>query len=61
MSKEYSASEAAALLGVHRSRVHALRKAGRLKGRKTPLGYLYTLADLKPVRERRNGRPPKST
>jgi excisionase family DNA binding protein len=52
--------QAADKLGVHRSRVHALIKAGRLPAQKFGNVYMIRAADLKLVEERKIGRPPKA-
>ena len=52
--------QAAEKLGVHRSRVHALIKAGRLPAEKVGIQYLIKASDLKLVEERKTGRPPKT-
>jgi excisionase family DNA binding protein len=52
--------QAADKLGVHRSRVHALIKAGRLPAQKFGNVYMIKEADLKLVEERKTGRPPKA-
>lgn len=54
-----SVSEAAERLGVHRTRVHALIKAGRLPARRVGSVYLIEEKDLKMVEDRKPGRPPK--
>lgn len=52
-------TQAADKLGVHRTRVHALIKAGRLPATKVGVQYLIKASDLKLVEERKTGRPPK--
>lgn len=47
-------------LGVHRSRVHALIKAGRLPAQKFGNVYMIKDTDLRLVEERKVGRPPKA-
>jgi excisionase family DNA binding protein len=51
--------QAADHLGVHRSRVHALIKTGRLPAQKFGAVYMIQGADLKLVADRKPGRPPK--
>jgi len=52
--------KAAEKLGVHRSRVHALIKAGRLPAEKFGNVYMIKDSDLKFVEDRHPGRPPKN-
>lgn len=49
--------QAAERLGVHRSRVHALIKAGRLPAEKFGNVYVIKESDLKLVEDRKPGRP----
>jgi len=51
--------QAADKLGVHRSRVHALIKTGRLPAQKFGNVYMIREADLKLVESRKPGRPYK--
>ncbi len=52
-------AEAAARLGVHRTRVNVLIKEGRLPAQRYGRAYLIDEKDLKLVEERTVGRPPK--
>jgi excisionase family DNA binding protein len=49
--------QAAAKLGVHRTRVNALIRAGRLPAQKMGRDYLIKPADLAKVKDRKPGRP----
>ena len=52
-------AEAAARLGVHRTRVNVLIKEGRLPAQRYGRAYLIDEKDLKLVEVRPVGRPPK--
>lgn len=52
-------AEAAAQLGVHRTRVHVLIHEGRLPAERFGRAYMIKESDLKLVEDRKPGRPPK--
>ena len=52
-------AEVAERLGVHRSRVQVLIKEGRLPAQRFGKVYLVDESDLKLVKDRKPGRPPK--
>lgn len=59
-SKTISVTDAAAVLGVGRSRVLALIKAGRLPAVKVSTIWTIQEKDLEKVKVRKPGRPPKT-
>lgn len=59
LAKLLTVTEAAARLGVHRSRIQQLIEAGRLKAEKLGPVYMIMESDLKAVRFRPVGRPRK--
>lgn len=58
--KLITVSQAADALSLHRTRVHALIKAGRLPAIRTGSVLLIREADLALVADRKPGRPPKA-
>jgi excisionase family DNA binding protein len=58
--KLISAAEAAEKLGVHITRVQVLIREGRLPAQKVGGSYVINEVDLKLVKDRKPGRPPKS-
>jgi excisionase family DNA binding protein len=59
--KLISAAEAAEKLGVHITRVQVLIREGRLPAQKVGGSYVINDSDLKLVKDRKPGRPPKQT
>jgi excisionase family DNA binding protein len=57
--KLISAAEAAEKLGVHITRVQVLIREGRLPAQKVGGSYVINDSDLKLVKDRKPGRPPK--
>jgi excisionase family DNA binding protein len=57
--KLLTTAQVAEQLGVHRTRVNVLIKAGRLPAQRFGRAYLIQEKDLQLVSERRVGRPPK--
>jgi excisionase family DNA binding protein len=57
--KLLTTAEAAERLGVHRTRIHALIRDGRLPAEKMGRDYFIKESDLKLVSERKPGRPSK--
>jgi excisionase family DNA binding protein len=58
--KLISAAEAAGRLGVHITRVQVLIREGRLPAQKVGGSYVINESDLKLVKDRKPGRPPKA-
>jgi excisionase family DNA binding protein len=58
--KLLTTKEVAGRLGVSVRRVHALIQAERLAAEKFGRDYMIKEEDLKPVQDRKPGRPPKS-
>jgi excisionase family DNA binding protein len=58
--KLISAAEAAGKLGVHITRVQVLIREGRLPAQKVGGSYVINERDLKLVKDRKPGRPPKA-
>ena len=54
-----SVKQAAEILGVNRQRVQQLIESERLPAQKVGAYYVIEESDLKFVKERKNGRPPK--
>lgn len=57
--KLISAAEAAEKLGIHITRVQVLIREGRLPAQKVGGSYVINEVDLKLVKDRKPGRPPK--
>lgn len=57
--KLISAAEAAEKLGIHITRVQVLIREGRLPAQKVGGSYVINESDLKLVKDRKPGRPPK--
>lgn len=57
--KLISAAEAAEKLGIHITRVQVLVREGRLPAQKVGGSYVINESDLKLVKDRKPGRPPK--
>ena len=60
MATPLTVQQAAAKLGIGRSRVQQLIQAGRLPAQKVGIQYLIDAADLAKVKERKPGRPPSA-
>lgn len=58
--KLISAAEAAEKLGIHITRVQVLIREGRLPAQKVGGSYVINDGDLKLVKDRKPGRPPKA-
>lgn len=59
--KLISAAEAAGKLGVHITRVQVLIREGRLPAQKVGGSYVINEGDLRLVKDRKPGRPPKQS
>ena len=58
--EKLTTKQASEILGVSQRRVIALIEQGKLKANKFASVYTITQADLETVRNRKNGRPPKT-